>query len=191
MFGVIDLFLGFSLFAWIGFIILSIVLTALIDHDQWAGSSVLIVLTFGGLHFLYPTYSIWLYAINNPWPLVQSAAFYIFAGVVWSFVKWYFYLLNVRDKQREKKNPYFEIPTAGNSKVKLIGWLSFWPWSLVWTIINDPIRRLFNRLFLMLSSTYNSISNSMFKEYIAVKEKETAVKAAEEKVREEERAKRR
>lgn len=31
----------------------------------------------------------------------------------------------------------------------------------------------------------------MFKEYIAVKEKETAVKAAEEKVREEERAKRR
>jgi hypothetical protein len=56
----------------------------------------------------------------------------------------------------------FSKPLASDNKSKIIAWMCFWPFSLLGTFINDPIRRLFNFLFNAFKATYQKLSDKMF-----------------------------
>lgn len=53
-------------------------------------------------------------------------------------------------------------PLAYNYKKKILIWMTYWPWSFVWTIINDPIKKLFRRIYEAISSQYQKISDHIF-----------------------------
>lgn len=55
-------------------------------------------------------------------------------------------------------------PLANDNKSKIIAWMSLWPFSLVGTVINDPVRRFFTFCFNRLKSFYQAISNHVFKD---------------------------
>lgn len=52
-------------------------------------------------------------------------------------------------------------PQIKDYKGKLIGWIMFWVTSLVWTLLNDPIRRIANWIYLKMSSIYQNMANSI------------------------------
>lgn len=77
----------------------------------------------------------------------------------------------------EENNHYresrrFSKPQASEHKGKIIAWMCFWPFSLLGTFINDPIRRLFNFLFNSFKRLYQKLSDKMFADLESKKESE-------------------
>ena len=104
--------------------------------------------------------------------LLIIAAAYIVIGICWSFVKWYSFLLKKKDKffQLQEEDVKWgrtprvfkkeDIPLAKDYKSKIILWMSYWPWSALWTLLNDPVRKLFNAIYRKISIMYQRISNN-------------------------------
>lgn len=53
-------------------------------------------------------------------------------------------------------------PTATENKAKITAWMAFWPCSVISTLLNDPIRRLFRYLFNLLKSLYQKMADAVF-----------------------------
>jgi hypothetical protein len=53
-------------------------------------------------------------------------------------------------------------PRAANNKARIVSWMSLWPCSFVGTLLNDPVRRLFNYLFNAFKSLYQKMSDKVF-----------------------------
>lgn len=56
-------------------------------------------------------------------------------------------------------------PRADHNKGRIIFWMSYWPASALWTIINDPITRFYRFLYNRIGKLLEGISNSMFAKY--------------------------
>ena len=54
------------------------------------------------------------------------------------------------------------VPLALDNKERIITWGMFWPWSLGWFFINDPVRRFFNGAFNRLHDLYQATADKMY-----------------------------
>ena len=103
------------------------------------------------------------YIKENPFNILFIFIFYILVGFVWSIGKFYFDMKNLRDKIKDLRvtwsdfsEPWKSWPDFlksslsyeeqskidfSDNKGKIIFWMSSWPISLLWTLINDPIRK--------------------------------------------------
>lgn len=55
-------------------------------------------------------------------------------------------------------------PRVRDYKGKITAWMMYWPWSFVVTIVDDPIRKLFNAIFRAIQDVFQRISDSAFKD---------------------------
>lgn len=101
---------------------------------------------------------------------------YIAIGIAWSFAKWFFFLRNELEKSVKyvkelkefvKQSPVINIPQASYNKGRIIAWMSFWPFSFIGTLLNDPIRKLFNQIFNQFKNLYQRMANNIFASDIA------------------------
>lgn len=53
-------------------------------------------------------------------------------------------------------------PLASKHKSSITQWIAFWPVSLTWTLINDPVRKVANYIFNKIKGTFQRISDAMF-----------------------------
>ena len=54
------------------------------------------------------------------------------------------------------------IPQWHTHKALLMQWVTYWPWSLVWTVINDPIRRFVRFIVRQLQQVYQHITDVLY-----------------------------
>jgi hypothetical protein len=105
---------------------------------------------------------------DHPLKLFGWVGLYLLVGVIWAFIKWYFFLLKSRDRQVErKKNSQYkdiEIPTAADNKFRILTWMNYWVFSVIWTALDEPVKRFFNFIFKKLEGRFDKISNSIFKD---------------------------
>lgn len=177
----------------------------------------------------------WQWAKDNFLTILIYIGYYLGVGVIWAFIKWFFYLKDIasqyqtlkevagiefnnfmsyksqtNDNSEELKNKNknsssydssktlkdfiydkwknnydirkkgleiictgtlrgvqeyrIEIPTANKNKARIVTWISHWPISLLWTMINDPIKKLLNKIFNVFKGMFQHISNMIFKE---------------------------
>ncbi len=62
-----------------------------------------------------------------------------------------------------KGNSLNNKPRASNNKSRIVAWMSLWPCSVVGTVLNDPIRRLFNFLFGQFKALYQKMSDHVLR----------------------------
>jgi hypothetical protein len=67
----------------------------------------------------------------------------------------------VKDRHYGKK---VTKPSVSRCKSQIITWMTYWPWSALWTLINDPVRRFFCWAYEQLSGTLQAISNRAFQD---------------------------
>lgn len=60
------------------------------------------------------------------------------------------------------KSPDVLFPSVTDYKSKIIYWMTFWPFSLLWLILNDAIDRLMDAIFTRLRRGFQSISDKAF-----------------------------
>jgi hypothetical protein len=53
--------------------------------------------------------------------------------------------------------PLNEPPTVRGHKSRITTWLAYWPPSMIWTLLNDPIKRLYRFVYTELQAVYQSI----------------------------------
>jgi hypothetical protein len=163
-------------------------LTTLVEMEcfVWATLSVIVLMAAVGLinHI-----QVFPYIKLHGFYCLECVVVYIILGIVWSFARWFLFLLKFKNKFRSLKEAYISknlpegtnfvpadkmedfkyylryplstIPTAFNSKNKIIGWMAFWPCSVIGYIVNDPFRRLFNTIFTALKNSYQKIADSI------------------------------
>lgn len=54
-------------------------------------------------------------------------------------------------------------PSPRENKRRIMLWLVFWPLDAIWSIINDPVVRLFRFIYTLISGTLQRISTGRFK----------------------------
>lgn len=60
-----------------------------------------------------------------------------------------------------------EFPIAvSDHKGKIIGWMAFWPCSLLWTLINDPVRNAFEAIYDRIGTSLQRMSDRVFADRI-------------------------
>jgi hypothetical protein len=183
----------------LGIVALFVWLTVLIETERWGWATISLVATCGITGILQGRGILdWF---TSHW---QEAALYtagyLVVGVIWSFAKWFSYLMNFRDRLREKKAAFLTSrgikgfdasafipedllkdfqdylgsryddsrtlrvkPQASDNKARIVAWMSFWPFSFIGTVLNDPIRRLFNFLFNQFKALYQRMSDHVFR----------------------------
>jgi hypothetical protein len=71
-------------------------------------------------------------------------------------MKWYFFLIDSRDKAKEEESSYIHVPSVTEHKSSIMLWMFYWPFSSIWTMIDHPVKKIF--LFI-----YNRIKDRMQK----------------------------
>lgn len=173
----LELFVVGTLWFWVLIIASVILLTYQVNVGNGWGSSVVFVLTILALAFLGNSklfIGLLDYINENPGRVIFVFCSYFIAGAIWSLFKWYYFVLDIKEQQiKESKEDYnkkhgfkFEIPMPGDFKSDIILWMSYWPLSFIWTMIDNPFKRIFSRIFKNLENVYTRISNYIFKDVI-------------------------
>lgn len=116
------------------------------------------------------------WAWGNLGAIIQFTFFYLLLGTVWSVVKWYFYLLKIRDEyltgsragmdqkiEGGMRRP--ESSFARNNKTRIMGWIAHWPFSIVGTFLGDFLTRIFQTIYEAMSGLYDRIAGSVFADF--------------------------
>ena len=61
-------------------------------------------------------------------------------------------------------------PRAKNYKASILLWMSFWPISAVWTVLDDLVKEVFENIYTFLSTWLQSIADRAFANIIGVQE---------------------
>lgn len=170
---------------WLMVIIGFIVVTYCIEQEEPNGWHALWTCLFigAGLYFLGSREAITnalQYVIDHPMRSIFAGLTYFVFGTVWSIFKWYFFL---KEQQRKDKWPtktvYEDAADKSSFKAResrtvkipfqakdyrsdILMWMTWWPFSAFWTIINDPVRKAFEWIFDRMEGTFNRISQRVF-----------------------------
>lgn len=118
---------------------------------------------------------------NHSIQFAGYVAGYFSIGVAWSFVKWWFCLDDLREKiQRKAIIPgYFQENADGKREIDLeayrsqiICWMIYWPWSMLWALFNDIIRRVFRFIYNRIQSVFRKIARWMLDDLLNSKPSE-------------------
>ncbi len=177
--------------------ILAIFLTEL---EQFGWATLTLIATVALTQFTH-TFDFVGYVAHHALESVLYTLGYLVVGLLWSFVKWFSFLMAFRDKYRECKNIYYQKynlvpgqplpeslakefeewmqntycyakyrgallsrkPRASENKTRIVAWMAFWPCSLIGTLLNDPVRRLFSFLFNQFKALYQKMVDYVFK----------------------------
>jgi hypothetical protein len=107
---------------------------------------------------------------DNSGKLILFGVFYLIAGITWAFLKWRWYCLEMYDDvfryayqrgctEENMQSAATDIK-ASNNKARITGWMIWWPTSLTWWLLHDPITRFYKFVYGKLEKYFESISSS-------------------------------
>jgi hypothetical protein len=132
------------------------------------------LLVFGGVFAFYGDPLVFTWIVEHPLELAVGIGLYLVVACVWGFVKWYLFLKNkAREYQEARRNflvsnghkdakfdtgvpddlrvewakrRSFEAvrPVASRHKDVILMWMTYWPVSMLWTLVEDTITHLYN-----------------------------------------------
>lgn len=155
--------LGFFAFGALGFwlliVALSIVYTVSVEVDKHGiaifATILALLLGWNNLGFLFHNWQL----------LLIGVAAYGIAGGAWSVFRWLKYCRKYIEEHRGRERGtdaatfYAEQLKPSNHKSRLIAWIVYWPWSLVWNVVGD----FFTGIYDTLANVYNRVAASVIK----------------------------
>lgn len=172
---------------WLAILVVSGLIILGIEEDSGPGTTSAAVIGSGVIWFLSGAHNPLPYLASHWLEVVASVVVYVIGGAVWSVAKWWFFLHNKADEYESKRDRYkteFDAlneqqktyytdykgyvqhqgfpPAVGDHKGDMMMWMVWWPFSGIWTILNEPLKRAFRFIYQELLSTYTKIANSVF-----------------------------
>ncbi len=145
--------------------ILCIVDVVLCENDAFGWATALLIGGVGLVAWLGGDVNVLSWTWANLAGLVKLFIGYLLVGSLWSIVKWYFYLLKIRDRVKESSHDKNTRPVdtyARYNMDKLIGWIGHWPFSMIGSLFGDVLTRIVTSIYRVLSGLYDRVANSVF-----------------------------
>jgi hypothetical protein len=169
-----------------------VVVTALVENDEGVWATIVAIATLFGLNYLWKL-PVLTTIKANPGHTALLVLAYFGIGVIWTFVKWYFFVHNqvvkynsykaefLKSKNAETLTPelaaeladqiergsyrsnIMSAPDPSEHKSSLIRWGTYWPFSMVGTALNDIVRKAWEYVYEMLQTTYQRMSKAIFR----------------------------
>jgi hypothetical protein len=104
----------------------------------------------------------------NPFTVALLLVGFFVLGTVWAVVKWWFYVRRLAEKRREQLEAgdvrYGKIkkPSVSENKSRIMTWMCFWPFSFIWTMIDDPVRMVFKAIYTKIRGLLQRIADRAF-----------------------------
>lgn len=160
------LFVIGSLWFWllaIAAVCIIVTTTELEEANSWGFVVVIGTLTlmyFGGNQHSFREFG--NYIVENPKVIIGSVVGYLVLGVVWSIVKWFIYLKGQTQRINEYGISYGvnDIYDVSKNKQRILNWMMYWPFSGLWTLIDEPFRKFFKHAFYYLEKTYQRMADN-------------------------------
>jgi hypothetical protein len=73
-------------------------------------------------------------------------------------------------------------PQASEYKATILTWMAFWPMSLLWTILDDFVKELYENIYQYLATWLQNISDKAFADLLVTQETDRAPKEDPENV---------
>lgn len=168
------LLFGAAVWFWILFGVWCLVLFVSVELDKpgHATLATLIFVTLFGFFGVLPGGgSLLAFLAASPGYIALGAVGFFVCGTIWAVVKWWFYVRNLAEKRREQiekqgKNAKgfgtIRKPLARENKSRIMTWMCFWPFSFIWTMINDPVRRVFQAIYRQIRESLQAIADKAF-----------------------------
>lgn len=142
---------------WILCSLISIIFIATIENEHYTFPTI-VALLFGILYWKA------FAALHWDWHGIALGVFiYAVAGVVWSIFRWMRFVKGTVEDYTKRYGE--ELSESSHSSLKcdispthnkslIVGWIAYWPWSLVWNITGD----FFKMIYETMQGFYSGIS---------------------------------
>jgi hypothetical protein len=70
-------------------------------------------------------------------------------------------------KDQRKRKPMLDMPYSWNNKARIVRWMSYWPFSMLWSLLDDVVKRIFRRIQRMLGQIMDSITERVWRSHTA------------------------
>lgn len=140
--------------------------------DKGGGyASTITILAFLVLYYFFGSkedvYNFFICIKDNPGRSIAIIGIYICAGLIWSIFKWYFFLQNKKQELVEKSEAGRDVyesdfPQAKDNKNRIVTWMSYWPFSAFWTLINEPVKKVFRFIYTSFEKMYVAMADKIF-----------------------------
>lgn len=171
---------GFILWPWWAiaiFAIFCIVDIVCLENENAGMGSVIMLIGIALLMYFVGDINLFTWALENPGSVFQFGVGYIVIGLVWSMIKWFFFLLDVRDQMTVQRKEHEGVPPrpvssyASRNKGRITSWICHWPLSIIATFFGQFLSRFVRWLIMdVFGGVYNGIGNLVFKDYENSKE---------------------
>lgn len=172
---------------WILVVVTAFVVGALSEERPYSATLVALIAAF--LACMWQQVNPIAWSMSNPLTALLCIPAYLMLGVAWGTAKWSLYVKSVRrrvDAAMEKHqsmrrgselNMWLQslseqrlsndkTPQAADSKSRIIGWMAWWPVSLTWTLLDDPLRRAFEAIYNRMGLVFQKMSDRAFSDVV-------------------------
>jgi hypothetical protein len=109
---------------------------------------------------------VWQLFWGISWNTGLVAVIYLGIGLIWSFAHWYWYVKSLVEEGYKKGNRINPRENVGH----IVSWIFYWPFDLVYTFLNEPLRRFGLFCVRSLSGVYDGISNMIIRKLVKIPE---------------------
>ena len=129
------------------------------SEDNEAVPVLPLIVGYIGLQHYHGTYNVIKYLIEYKQNIILAFLGYIFVGFIYTIPKMKFYLRKHRNSLKLGASPVdaFVNRFLENNKIRVYGWVVFWPFNFVNTLTSDVISELFNYIYERLGKVYYRI----------------------------------
>lgn len=176
-----EFFAFFTFWFWFLVAVALVAIVTFIEFDKFLGATTVFIITGFLLYFggNAPEFkSLFAYIKDNPANVLVFAICYVIMGVIWSIVKYYFYLRAFKDKYEDAKKAGTHLDRFADTDAKYVKpnmekimiWMVWWIPSMLWTMVNDPIRRFFRWVYYRIVGVYDIMYKKMIGDILAEQE---------------------
>lgn len=164
-----------------------LILTCLVTYQEiWFISGVLLIV-HSIILALFGDFNLFSEIIAHPLEAVLVLAGYLGIGIIWSTFKWYIFLVKAKNKFINFRKEFFsnpknvgisqdkflEIaesrsvrykPKATEFKSNIVGWMAFWPFSLIATLLGDFVKDIFEFIYEKFRNCWQKISDYVWQD---------------------------
>lgn len=159
-----------TIWFWVLMSLVCIVLMAVQENAESPGrwSTAWVIATLVALYYCGANESIrqlGLHIYHNIGETLLYFLLYVVCGVVWSFLKWGFMVHDQVEIYNKKFDTYpnypakWDAPELADYKGDIFNWIFYWPFSMIWFLIHEPIERLFKVIMDNTKKVYEGITN--------------------------------
>lgn len=178
-----------SLWFWVSFCLFWLVVYAVHEDEFWP-PLIGVIVGFFALHW-WSSLPVMTFVKENYLTIFQYTFAYLGIGIVWSFVKWYFFLVGKKEEYNEIRRKFLERtkikdltewtdeirdawaaelkyknfpPKASDNKSRITTWMIYWVFSAVGTVFGTFLTDIFNHIYNLFGNLYDKLSRFVFRD---------------------------